>query len=69
VHRWDNAPQAHSRVSTINFDIWIEGTLYISLEKLPKDGKVLWQRTLLSFGNFSWDMNRVSPNPNIKVDI
>jgi hypothetical protein len=39
--RWDNAPQAHSRVSTINFDIWIEGTLYISLEKLPKDGKVL----------------------------
>ena len=21
--RWDNAPQAHSRVSNINFDIWI----------------------------------------------
>jgi hypothetical protein len=20
---WDNAPQAHSRVSNINFDIWI----------------------------------------------
>jgi hypothetical protein len=39
--RWDNAPQAHSRVSNINFDIWIGGTLYISLEKLPKDGKVL----------------------------
>jgi hypothetical protein len=22
VPRWDNAPQAHSRVSNINFDIW-----------------------------------------------
>ena len=29
--RWDNAPQAHSRVSNINFDIWkkiVEGGLY-----------------------------------------
>jgi hypothetical protein len=28
---WDNAPQAHSRVSNINFDIWkqiVEGGLY-----------------------------------------
>jgi hypothetical protein len=23
VHGWDSAPQAHSRVSNINFDIWI----------------------------------------------
>jgi hypothetical protein len=23
VPRWDNAPQAHSRMSNINFDIWI----------------------------------------------
>jgi hypothetical protein len=39
---WDNVPQAHSRVPKINFDIWISGgTLYISHEKLPKDGKVL----------------------------
>ena len=36
---WDSAPQSHSRVSNINFDIW--GTLYISDEKIPKDGKVL----------------------------
>ena len=31
VPRWDNAPQAHSRVSNINFDIWkqiVEGGLY-----------------------------------------
>jgi hypothetical protein len=29
--RWDNAPQAHSKVSNINFDIWkqiVEGGLY-----------------------------------------
>ena len=41
--RWDNAPQAHRRVSNFNFDIWIwgGGTLYISHEKLPKDGTVL----------------------------
>ena len=28
---WDNAPQAHSRVSNINFDIWkqiVQGGLY-----------------------------------------
>jgi hypothetical protein len=28
-----------------------------------------WQRTLPSFVNFSWNMHRVPPNPNIKVDI
>jgi hypothetical protein len=31
VPRWDNAPQAHSRVSNINFDIRkkiVEGGLY-----------------------------------------
>jgi hypothetical protein len=28
-----------------------------------------WQRTLPSFGNFSWDIYRVPPIPNIKVDI
>ena len=40
--RWNNTPQSHSRVSNINFDIWIwGGTLWISLEKLPKHGKVL----------------------------
>jgi len=27
VPGWDSAPQAHSRVSNINFDIWIWGTL------------------------------------------
>jgi hypothetical protein len=35
---WVSLPQAHSRVSNINFDIWIflEGTLYITHEKLTK---------------------------------
>jgi hypothetical protein len=41
----DNAPQAHNRVSNINFDIWktiVErGSLLISHEKYIKDGKVL----------------------------
>jgi hypothetical protein len=33
VPRWDNAPQAHSRVSNINFDIWIWGDpLHIPLK-------------------------------------
>jgi hypothetical protein len=32
--------------------------------------KSKWQRTVPSFGNFSWVIYRVSPtNPNIKVDI
>jgi hypothetical protein len=31
------------------------------------DINVRWQRILPSFGNFSWDMHRVPPNPNIKV--
>jgi len=41
VPGWDSAPQANSRVSNINFVIWIFWGLYISHEKLPKDGKVL----------------------------
>ena len=37
---WDYAPQVHSRVSKINFVIWLfGGTLSISHEKSPKDGK------------------------------
>jgi hypothetical protein len=49
------------------FGFW--GTLCISHEKYIKDGKILAH--LASFGNFSWDMYRVTPNPNpnIKVDI
>ena len=41
VPGWDPAPQADSRVSNINFDIWMGWTLSISHGKLPKDGKVL----------------------------
>jgi hypothetical protein len=36
VPRWDNAPQAHSRMSNINFDIlkqFVEGGLYEYLMK------------------------------------
>jgi hypothetical protein len=62
--RWENAPQAHSRVSNINFDIWIWGdgnTFELMTE---------WQTTLPSFVNFSWDIYKVPlSNPNIKVDI
>ena len=28
-----------------------------------------WERTLPSFGNFAWDIHRVPPNSNNKVDI
>jgi hypothetical protein len=28
-----------------------------------------WERTLPSFGNFAWDILRVPPNSNNKVDI
>ena len=40
---WIFAPQAYSRVSNINIDIWnyFGGTLYISDGKLATDGKVL----------------------------
>ena len=42
---WVSAPEAHSRVSNINFIIIIffygGGSLYISHEKYIKDGKVL----------------------------
>ena len=45
VPGWVSAPQAHSRVSNINFDIWIffcgGGSLKISHTKYFKDGKVL----------------------------
>ena len=43
--RWVSAAQAHSRVSTINFDIWIVfcggASLWISHEQYTKQGKVL----------------------------
>jgi hypothetical protein len=48
VPRWDNAPQAHSRVSNINFDIW---------------------KKIVEGGLYKWDIYRIPPNPNIKVDI
>jgi hypothetical protein len=39
---WDSAPQVHSRVSNINFDILICRGHPINIPwKLPKDGKVL----------------------------
>jgi hypothetical protein len=38
---WDIAPQAPSRVSNITLIFGFGGTLYISQEKLPKEGKVL----------------------------
>jgi hypothetical protein len=45
VSGWVSAPQAHSRVSNINFDILRKnygvGSLEISHEKYIKDGKVL----------------------------
>jgi hypothetical protein len=45
VPRWVSAAQAHSRVSTINFDIWIVfcggASLWISHEQYTKQGKVL----------------------------
>jgi hypothetical protein len=45
VRGWVSAPQAHSRVSNINFDIWKKkyggGFLSISQEKYIKNGKVL----------------------------
>jgi hypothetical protein len=49
--------QAHSRLSNINFDIWIfllEETLYISDEKFPTDNKVLSQVVLRSKGSPGW---------------
>jgi len=41
---WDYAPQAYSRLSNINFDIWIcfEGGLKITHKKISKDDKVLF---------------------------
>jgi hypothetical protein len=73
-------PTSGCQISTLIFGFG--ETLYISHEKLPKDSKVLvkglgntfnqnpkWQRTVPSFGNFSWNMQRVPPTPNIKVDI
>jgi hypothetical protein len=47
VPRWDNAPQAHSRVSNINFDILIKklwkGVSINIPQKYIKNGKVLAQ--------------------------
>jgi hypothetical protein len=60
-------PTAGCQISTLIFGFG--GTLYISLEtlKLVKgQGNTFnlnpkWQRTLPSFGNFSWNMHRVPP--------
>jgi hypothetical protein len=45
VPRWDNAPQAHSRVSNINSDIWkkiVEGGLYkYPMKNITKTAKFL----------------------------
>jgi hypothetical protein len=45
VPRWDNAPQAHSRVSNINFDIWkkiVEGGLYeYAIQNISRTAKFL----------------------------
>jgi hypothetical protein len=63
VPRWENVPQAHSRVSNINFDICPGNTFNL----IPK-----WARTLLSLIYFSWDIYRDSLAhffSNIKVDI
>jgi hypothetical protein len=72
-------PTKGCQISTLIFGFG--GTLLIFHEKLQKklmsikdpdnafDLNPKWQRTLPSFGNFSWDMYRVPPNPNIKVDI
>jgi hypothetical protein len=57
-----SAPQTHSRVSNINFDIWFffgGGSLLISYEKYIKDGKFLVH---LGFQS-------TKENSNIKVDI
>jgi hypothetical protein len=45
VPRWDNAPQAHSRVLNINFDIWtkiMEGGLYkYAIKNISRTAKFL----------------------------
>jgi hypothetical protein len=70
VPGWVSAPQAHSRVSNINFDIekkFMEGgSLLISHEKYIKDGKVLDHlgcQSNVFLGNISyictsWDIYR-----------
>jgi hypothetical protein len=61
VPRWDNAPPTHNRVLKALKSVKNPGNTF---NLNPK-----WKRTLPSFGNFSWDMHRVSPNPNIKTVI
>jgi hypothetical protein len=64
VPRWDNAPQAHSRVSNINFDIYKYPMKNISRKR--------WARTLPFLIYFSWDIYRDPLHnffSNIKIDI
>jgi hypothetical protein len=69
VPRWVNAPQAHKKVSTLIFGFFWEPYIYPKGPGNTFDVNPKWQTTVPSFGNFAWDMFRVSPNPNIKVDI
>jgi hypothetical protein len=68
VPRWDNAPQAHSRVSNIDFDIWIWWGTLLALGGPDNifDINPEWQRMLPAFGNFSWNMYKV-PRPQIQI--
>jgi hypothetical protein len=67
---WVSAPQAHSWVSNINFDISLRSVkgLGNTFDLMPK-----WSRTLPSLIYFSWDIYRDPPlhkkKSNIKVDI
>jgi hypothetical protein len=70
VPGWVSAPQAHNRVSNINFDIWKKkyggAGLYKysptqALKSVKGTGNTLdfnpkWLRTLPSLIYFSWDM-------------
>jgi hypothetical protein len=66
VPRWDNAPQAHSRVSNINVDID-----EYPMKNISRTAK-LWAGTLPSLIYFSWDIYRDPLNnlfSKIKIDI
>jgi hypothetical protein len=60
VPRWDNAPQAHSRVSNINFDIWkqiVEGCLYkYPMKNISRTAKFLpiFGKVKSIFRVFNW---------------
>jgi hypothetical protein len=57
---WDNAPQAHSNVSNINFDIWKQIVQGFSVNipwKYIKDGKSscpLWNQIKCIARVFNW---------------